>query len=359
MTMDPRALRRARELRGLSANALATALEVSQAVIWKVEAGQLRASAALTAKVAEHLDVPTEFLLKTPRLLTEGSVGLFRAHSSKVSKTQRTSIRQVVSVISEFVDRLADDIPRPQSTVPRAFGDSPLLVASRTRALLGYSDEEPIGNLTRRLERIGVTVVKASLPSEGVFGYSTWTNEKVPRPLIALNHNQTPYKLRWTLAHELGHLVLGHEYESLLPDEAEEQADAFAGELLAPTSQLRQDLKAGTTLSALSYLKTKYGVSISGLSRLGHKIDAISAAQYRSIQVQISQRGWRKSEPGDESATYEEPALIRELTHHRFGAQVDLESVADSMHLPFDIVYPAMVSTREFKDAMRLQLALK
>lgn len=346
--MDATALRRARELRGLSANALAAKLNVSQPIIWKIEAGQVQASAELTRRAAGVLEVPVEFLVRAPRFVSEGSLGLFRAHSSKISKTDATSIRQAASILFEFVDRLAEGLQRPQVSIPRSFGDPPELVAERARALLGYSSEEPIGNLTRRLEKHGATIVKSSLSKDAVFGFSTWTNERVPRPFIILGHHQTPYRMRWTLAHELGHIMLGHEYAALPIGEADHEADIFAAALLVPAEQVQEDLLAGTTLSALGFLKTKYGVSIRALAKRAREVGVIDQSKYASLNVQMSAKGWTKSEPGDDKAKYEEPGLIRELLEAKFPAGESPRHVADRLGLPYDVIWASTLTTRDF-----------
>src|SRR5690349_15363176 len=103
--MNPSALKRARELRDLSANALAVKVGVSQSIISQIETGRFKANADLTCRVATALDVPTEFLVRAPRSVTEGSfAGLFRAYTSKVTKSDLIRLRQKASTLLEFVE---------------------------------------------------------------------------------------------------------------------------------------------------------------------------------------------------------------------------------------------------------------
>lgn len=352
--MDANALRRARELRGLSANALAAKLNVSQAIIWQIESGRTLASADITRRIAAALDVPVEFLVRPPRLLGEGSLGLFRAFTSKLNKSEEITAKRVPGVILEFVERLSEGLVRPDAQAIRAFGDSPELVAERARALLGYSPMEPIGNLTRRLEKLGATVVKGVLKEDAAFGYSTWANERTPRPFIVINHLQTPYRARWTLGHELGHVFLGHEYAALPADIAEDEADRFAGALLVPTDMFTEDIQGGTSLSAYSFLKRRYGVSIKALVRRSHEMGLIDHAKYTSLNVQISQKQWRKKEPGDDVAEYEEPALVKQLIAEKFP-DTPPHDIPSKLGLPHDVVYPSMLTTKEFKEVRKLQ----
>ncbi|WP_410672237.1 ImmA/IrrE family metallo-endopeptidase [Amycolatopsis sp. cmx-4-68] len=61
---------------------------------------------------------------------------------------------------------------------------------------------------------------------------STWPTGQ--QPLILLNRGRLPDRERFTLAHEVGHLLM-HE---LPADDQEKEADRFAGEFLAPAEEL-------------------------------------------------------------------------------------------------------------------------
>ncbi len=73
---------------------------------------------------------------------------------------------------------------------------------------------------------------------ESRFGFSF---EEHGKPVIAVNENACGVRRRrFTIAHELGHCVLGHVGKGRKPNGAEERAaDSFAAALLAPVSVLR------------------------------------------------------------------------------------------------------------------------
>lgn len=67
---------------------------------------------------------------------------------------------------------------------------------------------------------------------------------------IAYNKTKHPHRQRFTVAHEIGHLLLGHtkddipiDFDSSDPEEIE--ANKFAAELLMPLAMLKQDITAG------------------------------------------------------------------------------------------------------------------
>lgn len=79
---------------------------------------------------------------------------------------------------------------------------------------------------------------------------------------------------RFTIAHEIGHIVLGHKKHSI---NNEKEADTFASQLLLPHCVLEQLVKLGKSITE-TYLKDKFGLSneAAHISKLhvGKKINA-------------------------------------------------------------------------------------
>lgn len=84
---------------------------------------------------------------------------------------------------------------------------------------------------------------------------------------------QTPnwFYQNWSVAHELGHIVLDHEDQTGMPasgiDRQEADASAFAAELLLPAEQLRGIDWATCSPSAVAQLVWDWGVSTNALNR--------------------------------------------------------------------------------------------
>lgn len=89
---------------------------------------------------------------------------------------------------------------------------------------------------------LGVSIRESHM--DGCDGWCLTLDE---RSIIRLNSNQTPGKKRFTLAHELGHLILGipgvvgETYEDMLSSNSAEErrVNDLASELLMPTSVVR------------------------------------------------------------------------------------------------------------------------
>src|SRR5690606_8603385 len=100
---------------------------------------------------------------------------------------------------------------------------------------------KPIRNMIHLAERQGVRVygfdtgLESGFDPNNVNALSTWYGDL---PFIFLSGGGTAERRRFTVAHELGHLVL-HRHGALAGREAEREADAFAGALLVPAGDLR------------------------------------------------------------------------------------------------------------------------
>jgi Zn-dependent peptidase ImmA (M78 family) len=124
-------------------------------------------------------------------------------------------------------------------------------------------------------------------------------------PIVLINCNVPVDRKRWTLAHELGHLVLHTEY---LDEDVEVQANQFAAEFLMPEDEIRPSLRNPTLGNFLS-LKREWGVSIAALVERAFALQVIDKTKRTSFYKMMSARGMRTVEPGSESLAPETPQL--------------------------------------------------
>lgn len=83
-------------------------------------------------------------------------------------------------------------------------------------------------------------------------------------PLIGFNPDRAWVRRRFTLAHEIGHYLLGHGTCDESNQYAEQEANQFAAELLIPLAMIKADFKKQPDLDALA---KKYIVSREALCR--------------------------------------------------------------------------------------------
>lgn len=130
----------------------------------------------------------------------------------------------------------------------------------------------------RKLAQLKGVTVQDVAEAFGSQDGCTHYKRKTGKYLISYNDiGKPPARVRWTLAHELGHIFCGHFLEiegcglSEVPDELmkemEEEADYFAASLLAPFPAIRktkaksaEDVRNyfGLSVSAANYRWTEY-----------------------------------------------------------------------------------------------------
>jgi Zn-dependent peptidase ImmA (M78 family) len=195
--------------------------------------------------------------------------------------------------------------------------------ASEVRAIGGLDSAIAVGNSVRTAERLGCLV----LPLDSELGRHLGLSMRVDGvPVIRISRSSEDPDLavpgdrqRFTVAHELGHLVLHHSIaQPNSPVEAaklERQAHRFASAFLAPGDAILEDLDAlggRVTLTTLSSLKAKWGFAIKAFVVRFQQLGVIDDDHARSLYKQISARRWNKSEPvsvGNESAVWFSKAL--------------------------------------------------
>ncbi len=118
--------------------------------------------------------------------------------------------------------------------------------ARELRAELGMPADRPLDCLLTLVEqRLGIAVVFAVLPA----GLDGACCRDGARTMILVNGTHVPVRRRFTLAHELGHLRCDHRPDTGVrvfttvhgkrTTSLENQANAFAAELLAPAGYVR------------------------------------------------------------------------------------------------------------------------
>ncbi len=191
-------------------------------------------------------------------------------------------------------------------------------IAADVRTSAGVEANAVVPNVIRAAERLGCVV----LPLDGELGRHwgmSLTADGIPlirvaRPSHDPEHDIPGDRQRFTVAHELGHLVLhAGSAQPSTPAEAsrmEREANRFAAAFLVPGDAALDDLQANggrVTLSTLAKLKQKWGYSIKAFVVRFRELGVIDDAQARSLYKQISARKWNKEEPhrpGTETAVW-------------------------------------------------------
>ncbi len=192
--------------------------------------------------------------------------------------------------------------------------------ARLTRQALDIAADQPIDHVMHTAEKAGVPVVVANidLPDARHDAYSLWVGEFQEQPLITALPVDSWERTRWSIAHEIGHLVL-HRGRS--GEDVEEEANAFANEFLLPEARLRAEWPANVTLTTLMPLKRRWRMSLSALIMHGRSHGLLSRERAEGLFKQLSARRdmltgvtWKMQEPGFDENLPERPRLLAVMT---------------------------------------------
>ncbi len=307
----------------------------------------------LLTALARELNFPEEFFTAPPSPPLPPEDILFRAPAA-TTKREKAYLAEFARIAGDVLFWLDSYSKLPPVKLPTVTPGTSVAEAARlTREAMGVEPDRPIGHLTHQMERSGIPIIvrgtsNTALPEKHL-GYSTRVGHHRERPLSVLQAQESWERTRWTLAHEAGHLVL---HGSLLPENAEEQAHDFAGQLLAPVEVIRGELPRFVTLAGLTEIKLRWGLSIGSLiqhlSRHGLISDERKETLRRQLYTRINPdtgRTWGRDEPGWNLREVERPSLITHWMRRSIGGSAPNLVAALSKTWPADII--AMMTSHQ------------
>ena len=287
-------VRQARELSRITQTQIADSAGVSQSTIARIESDRMPFPPPdLLTSIAQQTGVTVGFFTRKPLdPLSEGSL-VYRAQAKPAVGVQRQAL-QYAALLVEQTQAMSQRLSLPKLHLPA--GENPPYLAQATRHTLKIKPNTPVPHLINRLERYGVLVFGLPLKLEKIDAFSSWTEIEGPRPFLGLSNGCPGERTRYSVAHELGHLVL-HKGLDGRTQNLEDEANQFAAEFLLPEQAMRHTLSSNLTISQAIQLKRRWKVSIQAIVRRARDLAIISDRRYRDLFTQISTRGWRKAEP--------------------------------------------------------------
>ena len=295
-------LRLARKRSGLSLRALSSAMDglVSAQAIGKYERAEMMPSSTVAIALADALEVTPSYLL------SPSSVSLESVEFRKLSSTRARERAAVEAEVLDHVDRYlqveeilgidttGQDMPDGAPYSIQSMEDAEE-VATTLRAAWNLGSA-PIQNMTELLEERGIKVFKLDLP-ERVDGLSCRVHrlDGDDVPVVVCSTGKTLERQRFTIAHELGHLVL--DIPSTIPEE--KACQRFAGAFLAPGAELIREVgrrRHNFGFGELIEIKRMFGISAAALVMRMRDLGIIKETTLRAIFRGIGS-SWRSEEP--------------------------------------------------------------
>lgn len=300
-------IKQAREASGLSQRDLAAACGLSAMAISKYERGELVPSSQVLGALAEALGVRVEYFFRTRSVELEKLE--FRKHAHLPAKQEQRVLADARDQIErwfELEDLLPNEWAEPFSVpagVPKKIrsGEDIERAALAVRNSWGLGIE-PIVDLIEVLEDQGLKVLLSEHATAAKFdGLAAQANGHT---VILVGADQPGDRQRFTMAHELGHLIMENRLDAaVFEGEADEEkaCHRFAGAFLAPAKPVIAALgkhRSRVELPELYLLKQQWGLSIAAWTFRARDLEIINKSTMGKLWAVLRARGWHEKEPG-------------------------------------------------------------
>ncbi len=319
-------IHQARKASGLSLRALAEKAGISAMAISKYENNQSVPSSGVILNIAKALGVRTEYFFRHVTIRLEN---VNHREHEKLPEKEELKVRADVTDQLERWVMLEKFLPVPWSRPFELPPDSHEQISDydeiegiatgvRKHWNLGLN---PVPDLIDTLETKGIKVFITKYDGHKNFnGLSATVNGT---PVIVVGKHWEGDRQRFTLSHELGHLVLHGRLSDLLDEET--ACHRFAGAFLAPQEMVKSVLGERRTWlepQELMMLKHEWGLSMQAWSYRAHNLGITSKEAHKEIWRRYLQK-WKKAQREPD------PQVPKEKT--RLFAQLLYRALAEDM----------------------------
>lgn len=331
--VNPGLLRVARQAVGLSQGEAAGKVNIPQVMLSRYENAVAAPPSDILSRLAQIYDVPTSFFEQTDIVLGAPiSVHpMWRKKQSVTAKEMDAIIAEINIRIMQIRRMLGGVEFVPESTIPKLdieeYGEDPEHIATMVRAHW-MIPRGPLQDLTGIVERAGAIVIYSPMGGSSVSGVTM----SVPGllPVILLNNDQPSDRARFTLAHELAHLVM-HRFPN---PSMEKQANTFASALLMPADEIRNAFMGQRIdLKRLAALKPEWKVSMQALLYRAQSLGLVTMKQASYLWRQFSFYRMKLREPVELDFPMESPGVLsRMLKLHLETFGYSIPNFAQMLH---------------------------
>lgn len=314
-------LKDARIIRGETCETLASKIGVTKQAVSRYEKGEMIPASDVIDKISQSLKVSKNYLTKVD-MVKPDELNMIFYRSCKIKKKEEDLVRAYAKWCYEIVVAMKE-CEIDTAWIPPLF-KSDMNIEEKAIILRDKwkLEEVPIEDILRVIEDNGIHVFVLDLMTNDIDAYSQII---CGIPIIIINKQKgTAVRRRFSLAHELGHIILHASIkQEMIKDPQERQrieneANQFASNFLMPRRGFYRDI-ARSDLQSLSKLKSKWKVSIYAIIKRCEELMVFGESlednktRFISIQKQLIRNGWKKKEPYDDEIPYEEPRRMAEI----------------------------------------------
>lgn len=336
---NPAMLVLVREYLGKTQAQVAAAAGVTQGYISKSENGLIFPANEVISRIAVALNWPAEFFYRTDRVYGFGTSCMYHRKQASLKVSVLTTAQATANILRMAVAPLFEElvVKHPNELVRLDIdehGGSPENIAQMVRASW-HLPLGPIKNMFTTIEAAGGVIYEIPFGTHRLEAVSHWPPGSFA--IFLVNADSPPDRIRWSLAHELGHVVM----HSIPTDAMETEADRFAAEFLMPEREIRPSLDR-LDLKRAAQLKAYWRVSMQALIRRARDLSCIPPSRAVRLFAELSGLGYRTNEPVEiprETPTVLRAALATHRREHNYSLQ-DLAAMSGMPEEEFERLHP-------------------
>lgn len=293
----------ARLLSGLSLQELADKMEnrISRQALHKYEKGEVVPNSEMIGYLCEALNVRTDFFFREMKI--ELGAIEFRKLDKLPAKEENRIIEQTKDYLSRYLELeeiigIESVFKNPLEKFPEVSTLEHVEAAANAVRKAWKLGTDAISNTVELLEDNHIKVIEIEA-EVGFDGMQTLVNNNIPVIAINISRVKKDDRRRFTVMHELGHLLL--PIAKNIPEKQKENlCHQFAGAMLFHADALKKELGANRNrllIQELGVLKQEYGISIQAIVMRALNLGIITKAYCRQFFSYLRQMNWQLDEP--------------------------------------------------------------
>lgn len=285
----------ARGARGLTQAEVAKAAGVSQAMLSKVENRLIAPTSDLAERLAAALNFPVAFFYQAERAL--GFPHYHHRKRAALGVKALDKLHAVINIRRQHIAKLLksyeNEVEKPIPSID--LDEKEITPGEAARMVREYwlLPRGPVDNVTATIEAGGGVVVITDFGTHLLDGIS-FRAAGLP-PIFVMNSEVPGDRYRFSLAHELGHMVM-HALPGDDDAKMEREADEFAAAFLMPPIEVRPHLNP-PSIEKFARAKPHWKVSIKSLIRQAYTLRLVSPDDYKRLSITYSKAGYSRGEP--------------------------------------------------------------
>ena len=292
----------ARLLNGLSLQDLANALDnkVTRQALHRYEKGEVIPDSEMVNLLSEALKVRPDYFFRDTKV--EIGVIEYRKINRLSAKEEAKVVEQTREYLSRYLE-LEEILGLSNKFINHLSEYKNITTYEEVNEAANHLRKEwelgtdPIFNIVELLEDKHIKVVKidADLDFDGL---QTWVNGTIPVVAYNVRKLEKNDRIRFTLLHELGHLLFS--FGDITEHQKETLCHQFAGAMLLPEETLKEELGSFRNrlfIPELGNIKKQYGISLQAIVMRAKVCGIINENYTKQFFFMIKQMNWKIDEP--------------------------------------------------------------